>query len=308
MFGFSLREFSSGLSRQILLWFLLLVLLPLSVISWLGYQNARDILQQETEKSFEELADLKIDLINAAIKSIRLDLVQESDRMSNIRLIRKLATAFKESAKPVDAFVGSFSWEMILDQQSNELTSFWNTMGYYDVLLIDPQGNILFSFLRESDLGRNLFNDPQLSSSRFARAAQKSLKTGQVSFSDLELYAPSSGGISGFMTNAMLDENGEIIGVLAFQLAGKPLNQLLGEDIHFGNTGRRYLVGADFKLRTPNALGDNSPVLQASVKPRPLIPGINYTLNRASPTPQSMKKFPPTGVHRDKWSWACIPA
>lgn len=122
-------------------------------------------------------------------------------------------------------------------------------------IMIDTEGNILYSVSRESDLGTNLFHGPH-SETLFARGVETTLETGQVRFSDLERYAPSKNSITGFLTTPILDESGGPPGVFAIQLH---LETILGMLHHGGESGSslsHYLVGNDGLLRS-RARGDS---------------------------------------------------
>ncbi|MCU7847197.1 MAG: response regulator [Candidatus Thiodiazotropha sp. (ex Lucinoma kastoroae)] len=254
----------TGLSRQLILWFLLISLVPLIVVSWLSYQNAWDQLYQDTEHALSDTAVIQTKRLRDRFGRILIDLSEEAERQSNSSFLAALIEAQQGSGKAVSEFVKSFRWAMLVEEHATDLEGFWRAYGYYDIFLIDIQGNILFTLAQESDLGWNLF-EGDLVATRFARAARQSLESGRIVFSDLEHYAPSGNALSGFLVNPLLDEMGEKLGLIGFQISTTSLDAIIGLETRFGETGRRYLVGPDLALRTPGVFGDGFPVLGKSL-------------------------------------------
>jgi CheY-like chemotaxis protein/HAMP domain-containing protein len=262
---FAIRQFFSGLSRRVLLWFLLLSLVPLSTNSWLNYQSARERLYKATELALADVTAIQTESLRTSMARMMADLEQEAERPANVVFLQSLEEGFQHSGKTLSDYVGSFSWAMDVDGYEGGLKRFWHAYNYRDILLGDNQGNILFSFSRGQDLGSNLFQG-DLHETRFAAAATKALDTGEIIFSDLDYYPASSGLLCAFLVMPMLDEQADKIGFLAFQISVDQLVALVEQDARAGRTGRRYLIGADLTLRIPGALGDSYPVLQRRVE------------------------------------------
>jgi CheY-like chemotaxis protein len=99
-----------------------------------------------------------------------------------------------------------------------DLVSFSQRYHYVtDALLIDTNGNILFSVNKNNDLGMNVFNG-QFSQTLFSTAASKSLSTSDTVFSGIEYYQPSGGDISGFIFSPVTNDQARVIGVLAVKI------------------------------------------------------------------------------------------
>ncbi len=257
----------SGLTKQVLIWFLCASLIPLCVISWISYQEAYGQLYQKAEQYLRVLAEIEAEHIKASFDRVIVTLEQESERQSNSQLLTRLENDFFESGLSADEFVTSYRWAQEVDDLAGaaDLTSFWRETGYSDIYLIDSAGNILFSVSKGKDLGQNLFHG-SLKQTRFSQAAKNSLTTGRISFSDLEFYAPKDNRLSGFLTSPIIDEMGDKIGLMAFALAGEQLQHLLAHEHSGDHTGDRYLLGADLTLRSPGIFEDKIPLLTQPVK------------------------------------------
>ena len=259
------RITKAGLTRQVLVGCLLLSLTPLCIVSWLSYRAANKQLYQYVEKLIYDISAIQIRTINDNFKRIKIDLIQESNRLANIRFLGALKEAFKKSGKDSSEFVESYQWEVLKGKESSDLTTFWKEHEYYDIFLIDTKGNILFTMTRENDLGKNIFKGP-LAKSRFSLAVKKSFESGKAVFSDLEKYSLKKDILSGFMVSPIIDESGNKIGLMVFQIAGEYLSRLLDLENDTQQSSSHYLIGPDLCLRSPGSLGKEYPVLERPVK------------------------------------------
>ena len=85
--------------------------------------------------------------------------------------------------------------------------------GYYDLFLIHPAGDVLYSVEKEADFGTNLKTGPWRDTGLadvFDRALA-SARDGGVVLSDFESYGPSAGAPAMFMAKAMVDAEGDVL-------------------------------------------------------------------------------------------------
>lgn len=87
---------------------------------------------------------------------------------------------------------------------------------HYDLFLIDPNGNIVYSVVKEADFGTNLaaevWSDTYLG--RVFDAVNK-FPTAMAQFSDFQFYGPSAGTVAGFVAASVRSATGQHLGVLA---------------------------------------------------------------------------------------------
>ena len=119
---------------------------------------------------------------------------------------------------------------------------------FYDVFLIDPRGNIIYTFAKEADFASNLQTGPYASSNLglMVKAAVEG-QSGITYFSDFDEYAPSNNAPAAFIATQVLDQDGKMIGVIAAQLNGGILSALLEDPLRITEV---YLVGADGQTRS----------------------------------------------------------
>jgi signal transduction histidine kinase/CheY-like chemotaxis protein len=236
-----------GLSRQLFLWFLLLTVIPLIVLSGFNYQSvSRNVNAAESDKLNAINASVN-DFVNNWFRYRFLDLKSMATSEANAGLLSSLVRAFRTSNLACDQFVHSESWQVIVDNQGQDLITFQQTYGYYDVFLIDPQGNILFSAAGEADLGENIFLG-DLSTTEFAQSCLKTLATGEVNHSDLEKYAPSQNQMASFLTSILTDSGGNSHGIIAFQIQKDVIEKIILKRTGLGKTGESYLVSRNGRI------------------------------------------------------------
>jgi len=87
----------------------------------------------------------------------------------------------------------------------------------HDIFLIDNASNILFNLTRESDLGTNLLSG-EYKNTDFAKTVLSSLETGETVLSKIERYAPSNDSLSAFISSPLINELGDMVGIIAIQI------------------------------------------------------------------------------------------
>jgi methyl-accepting chemotaxis protein len=122
---------------------------------------------------------------------------------------------------------------------------------FYDVFLINPAGDVVYSVFKEADLGANL-KTGSLSESGLASVFRQALdgSTETTYFSDFAPYAPSGGLVAGFSASAIKDRSGRVIGVVALQLNMDLFNLVLTDPTGLGTTEQVYAVAQDMTLRS----------------------------------------------------------
>lgn len=146
------------------------------------------------------------------------------------------------------------------------ITTFAERMEYYDVLLVDPQGNIVYSINKKVDFATNLLTGP-FKESNAAKAfnaiiANQNLTSDTSEFVDFELYFPNNNLPASFIAAPMLNQNNSLMGVVIFEIPTSSLNNLLAEKTGLGETGKSFIVGADKYMRTQSRFDTTNSVLK----------------------------------------------
>jgi methyl-accepting chemotaxis protein len=148
----------------------------------------------------------------------------------------------------------------------------YNTYGWEDILLIDTQGNVVYSLLKETDFATNLRTGPWRDSG-LAHAVMPLLQDtipGQLSFSDFSQYAPSQMRPACFMAMPVFDEEKQqLLGIVAIQLPISRLNYLMTDKSGMGETGEVILVGKNGWMLTDSRFSKESVALKKQIFAKP---------------------------------------
>lgn len=145
------------------------------------------------------------------------------------------------------------------DQLHSELhpyfTDFVERFGYYDLFLVDQQGDVIYSVYKEVDYATNLRNGPYADSG-LARVFSRttSAPQGTTVIEDFAPYLPSYNGPASF-AGAPVFADGERIGALIVQMPIDEINEIMTneerwQEAGLGESGETYLVGQDRLARS----------------------------------------------------------
>ena len=257
--------FQQGLRRTLFLWFLTLSLIPVTTVGVIGYLNGHAHLRENAEESLKLLCMEHARDIQNYFSSMLRDLRRKSAKRVNYEFLEGLIKGFRESHEPLKEYVKSFKWAVTVSKYGTDLEIYCRDYGYHDILFIDALGNILYTVAGEKDLGTNLLTG-RYSDSLFASACKQALKTGQPAFSDFEFYGPSSNEGAGFLVSVVVNDDGDKIGLMAFQLSIGPINQMMKEGMDSGETVEVYLIGGDLRIRSHSIYSEKAKILGKPVE------------------------------------------
>jgi len=114
------------------------------------------------------------------------------------------------------------------------------SVGYYDLLLTDTAGNVVFSIKHEADLGSNL-NTGAYRDTALAVAHREAIALLDMQITQAQPYAPSTGKSAIFIVAPMF-KAGKVIGTLALQIDLDKLTAVTGDTTGLGKTGETVLA------------------------------------------------------------------
>jgi Methyl-accepting chemotaxis protein len=125
--------------------------------------------------------------------------------------------------------------------------------GYYDLFLISPEGDVIYSIAKEADFATNLATGPYRDTD-LARVWHDALSAapGATSFTGFAPYAASNNAPASFVAARIVDHeraNAPLIGVVAIQLPASAIANALESAGTLGEHDEIYLVGADGRTR-----------------------------------------------------------
>jgi len=138
---------------------------------------------------------------------------------------------------------------------------------YYDVFLFDLKGNVVYTVFKELDYATNMntgkWRDTDLAN--VFRASLNAGKSGYISFFDFKPYAPSFDVPASFISTPIMDKNGQIAGVLAFQMPISRINAIMQKHAGMGESGESYIVGNDQLMRSDSRFSKESTILKTKI-------------------------------------------
>ena len=139
--------------------------------------------------------------------------------------------------------------------------------GYYDIFLVDAEGNVVYTVFKELDYATNLINGKYKDTglAEAFKVALASKKAGSLNFIDFAPYSPSYGAPASFMSTPIVSDNG-FQGVLIFQMPIDRINGVLQQETGMGESGETYIVGKDYLMRSDSRFSEESTILSTEVK------------------------------------------
>jgi len=164
-----------------------------------------------------------------------------------------------DSLPPLDAGDGS-AWSAANARFDFYMRSMVTRFNYRDVLLLDLQGNVIYSVMKGPDLGTNILTGPYRESN-LREAYQKALASNDVDFvwiTDFQPYQPHLDAPTAWVVSPV-GLNGKISGVMALPVPITKINKIMTADKHWQAAGmgaatETYLAGPDTLMRSDSRL------------------------------------------------------
>ncbi|TPW70218.1 adenylate/guanylate cyclase domain-containing protein [Schumannella sp. 10F1B-5-1] len=167
-----------------------------------------------------------------------------------------LALDYDRALAFADAGDGS-AWSAANAEYNGFFSSLVERIGFEDALLLDTDGDVVYSAYLGADLGTNLRTGPYRDSD-LAKAYDEVLATNSVDatrFTDFQRYVPSLNSPTAWALSPIGDADGRVTGVLALQIPADTINDVMTGDQGWskqglGGTGEVYLAGDDRTMRS----------------------------------------------------------
>jgi diguanylate cyclase (GGDEF)-like protein/PAS domain S-box-containing protein len=224
----------TSLTQRFLLWFVVVSLLPLALFGVLTLLESEQALREETLGRMSRLADRKLLLIKLYLGERVHDAQILARERSTAQAMDELQRAYLQYGPDSPQYRQSD--HAIRDYLS---TFIYDGAQFYDVFLISPQGEIIYTDRHETDFATNLLDGPYRGS-QLARAFNETRMTLESSISDFEPYSPSNAPAA-FITVPIL-RGGQLLGVVAAQLGTDSIYRMTGDLNGLGTTGEATLA------------------------------------------------------------------
>lgn len=254
-----------------------------------SYISTADRIHADTKSKLEALTENRAADLKIYLQSIEQDLIVTSNNPATIQAMNEFTSAWKNTENPgetlqadyiannpnplgekhkLDAADGFNGYNISHKRYHPFFRSLMESRGYYDIFLIDPDGNLVYSVFKEADFATNLTTG-EWSKSDLGNAftAASNLAQGEFKFFDFKPYAPSAGAPASFISTPIMSGE-KLLGVLAFQMPVDALNSLMSSTKGLGETGETIIVGTDLKLRVDSTFSEENDILSTTFNPK----------------------------------------
>jgi methyl-accepting chemotaxis protein len=259
------QAFRSSIRNQLSGITILMALIPVLVVSIfigvLTISRTRAALQADALNKLEAVRTLKSAQLTAFFAEREANVKLNSQTKETLDALIGFTDGFNQAGantvrslylgKPDSLDAGDNSAYSLAHRQfSPYLESLHSVFGFYDVFIVNRNGQVVYSYAKEDDFGTNLtsgeYKDTKLA--EVFKAALK-LKKGETVLSDFAFYAPSGNAPAAFRAAPIYD-GGRVVGVMAVQVPLDRITAIMQERTGLGETGETYLVGADKLFRS----------------------------------------------------------
>ncbi len=246
-----------GLFKTILLWFLAISIIPLVIITTINYQHSYKFLTKDATDRLTMAATLKSNQMQHFFQDSMSSLFVQARLNNTVSMLNELTSSLKAAQLNLAEFVKSPRYKSIAKQYEKDIGFFLTANNFYDLLLIDARGNILFSEREDLSLGTNIFTG-KYSDTLFGKACRYTFHKDIPMFSGLEKYEPSGDQISGFLVTVIFDENKNKLGLAAVQFHGAIIDKIIQSTSGLDQQGEIYLINEDLNMVSSSRMNDLS--------------------------------------------------
>lgn len=227
--GFGIQH--RTLATRLVFWFSVLLLVPMLIISVAIDRVSNRAIQEDVLEKLGMVARDKASSLEilAYDRTRSAAMIGRIGRIGNAALmLANPKTTEKERVEQIEVM--------------GRLTSlFASNLGFLDVIVVCPKGNVLYQSTNRFDLGSSLVNGP-LRDSPLGQLAKRSLTLLEPDISDFDVY-PGSELPQGFVSAPIIQEDGTKAGLVILQINDKEIIDILTNYTGLGRSGN-VIVGA----------------------------------------------------------------
>ena len=258
------------LYTRLLLLFLLVAVLPLALLGYLNLQDDQETLRQQALERMSGLADKKVNQVEDYL----------TERVQDTRMLAHSPQVMHEMSVMTAAYGDRTGARYAAEDKlmRQYFKRYVDEAGwFYDIFLINTDGEIVFSQKHEDDFASNLITGPYRDS-QLARAFHTTRMTLEPTISGYERYAPSQ--IPALFITVPVMVDGHFRGVLAVQLDQELLYRVATDATGLGVSGEaefgqrdgdgvlfttplKYRADAAMNLRLATQEISNSPMVSS---------------------------------------------
>ena len=264
--------FFRSMRWTLLIWFLLLSIIPLAVVGVVSYMQAQNTITADVHAKLMAVREIKGNEIARLFHSWEVDVLDVASDPQVVFDIGDLSAGFNylgsEEVRSLylgkgaleDAEDGS-AYSAVHQAEHAFFSGYTRIHGYKDALLIDLDGNVVYSTNKGDVFGANLVSGRYKESNLTDLYRRlKDSPPGQTHVVDAALFGEE---IAMFM-GAPIYQGNIPVGILVYQLPFGQINEIIQERTGMGKTGETYLAGQDMRMRSDSFLDPEGHSVRAS--------------------------------------------
>ena len=228
-----------SIASRMLLWFLVVSAVPLVLLSQLYFRNFESVMERQVVAQLGAIADRKSDQIEAYL----------DERVRDIGMLARtpgLADALDAYGDAFSHFGADSEEYRLADWRFHRyLDHYRTTWNYYDLILISPSGDVVYTAVREENFATNLLDAPAApeGAGGLRRVFENSQAMLATEISDYQFYPPSNQYAS-FLA-APVVRAGRTIGAVALQMDNETVFQVINDNTGLGLSGETVVAERD---------------------------------------------------------------
>lgn len=221
-----------GLTKRLLVWFLLISLVPLISFGLFVHSNFQETLRANAQQQMSAIGTLKAQNIRNYFEELKQDIKFFESSPSIKKNVATLTTTNDSESPEWIAAKESIDAQSIILQEEKGLT---------DIIIVSPEGYISYASNNEhheEELGEKI-------------EYIESFEDGKKSTNIIDYFNKKKAHESGVLVSGPIkDKSGELLGVIIIELDLDGINQVVQDITGLGETGDTYLVNENFEMRS----------------------------------------------------------
>ena len=237
-----------------------------------SYMQAASSTQEATDKKYHALLEDRKQALSTYFTGVKADTSILSASPVARNAVQQFAKAWRvigdgAAAKVQDLYIAKNpdasarelldtakdgSYYSILHQRYHPwFREVLNQKKFADILLMDMDGNVIYSVKKDADFSTDVLGDRNNQSDLgiVFDVASAEVLPGIPTFIDFAPYGPSNNVAAGFLAEPIFSDAGVKVGVLAIRIDTHVIDEILSMTNGMGETGEMYLIGEDSLMR-----------------------------------------------------------
>jgi len=236
--------------------FILIGLIPFGVIALISWNNSKTAIEEQVIDKLQAVQQIKTNQLSSFFDERKGDITVLSENLTLINSLKAYEEGFEQGG------INSQAWKTANDVYGEFLELYVNEYNYYDLFLINPTGDVVYTVSKEGDFGENVLTGT-LRNTPLAEAFDQAARN--TAITDFQWYSISEEPAA-FISKSVIDQDRKTIGVLVYQISLESINAIMQERSGMGETGETYLVGEDKLMRSDSFLDPQNHSVVASFK------------------------------------------